>query len=532
MLHFRMTMPLYLMMFSGSILLLIVLLLRCLLKKRLPGYVFPVLWGLVLVRFLVPFSLSSPLSLKLPSYPSLLQSEFTEVLVSAESLAYETEDTITENTALTAPPAESVSEEETVTYDAVDTPVIASYSYQITDSSPVFYINSFVHSLWPTVYLPGIILTAGILFLQKYRCSRKLKKSLLIEHNETVNSILHEMNMAHILVFSNDGIASPLVCGLLAPRIYLPARMDFRNTELLRHILAHETMHIKRRDNWLKAVMLTVLCLNWFNPLVWLMARCLSSDLETACDEAVLRTCQDEDARKGYAFSLLAMAVTAARSPLLYSAFSKTEVEKRIQRVLQYKRTSVLMLLTAFLLLTSSTVVFATGIQAPFDSYLSSTCYYGSSDSRWAFKVFLTRDIALGKDPGNRANDIILDILEADSGGDPELISERLKETLAEEFHVEKGAFDPVYTLCIDEDTEAQEYAAWELTRDEDGLFLYQGEKIHSFTDEMNRRYQSDENGSLDIVVQRNRLGFISSVTAYRDGVIVRLTSAPVETDS
>lgn len=79
------------------------------------------------------------------------------------------------------------------------------------------------------------------------------------------------MNMAHILVFSNDGIASPLVCDLLAPRIYLPTRMDFRNTGLLRHILAHETMHIKRRDNWLKAVKLTVLCLNWFNPLFWLM---------------------------------------------------------------------------------------------------------------------------------------------------------------------------------------------------------------------------------------------------------------------
>ena len=67
MFHFTMTMPLYLMMISGSILLLTALILRFLLKNRLPGYFFPILWGMVLIRFLVPFSLSSPLSLKLSS---------------------------------------------------------------------------------------------------------------------------------------------------------------------------------------------------------------------------------------------------------------------------------------------------------------------------------------------------------------------------------------------------------------------------------------------------------------------------------
>lgn len=579
MLHFRMTMPLYLMMISGSILLLIVLLLRSLLKKRLPGYVFPILWGLVLVRFLVPFSLSSPLSLKISSYPALLQVETSNVSAFAESSSYETssdiiEDThtiesgagntsvtdaytgdsiigvpatenaddIMENTVITNIPTGSIVAEESAASDTSGTPVIASYTYQGTDESitlshrlsdtlPYLYKSSFAHHLWLTIYLLGIAVTAGILLLQKYRYAKKLRNSLLIEHNETINSILREMNMAHNLVFSNDEIASPLVCGLLVPRIYLPTRMDFGNMELLRNILAHETMHIRRRDNWIKAVMLLTLCLNWFNPLVWLMARCLSSDLETACDEAVLRACQDEDARKNYAFSLLSMAVTAARSSLLYSAFSKTEVEKRIQCTLRYKKASALVLSAVALLLVNSTVVFATGIQAPFDTYLSSTCYYGGDDSRWAFKVFLTRDIALGDNPGKRANDIVLDILEADDTGDPELISEQIKAALAKEFHVEKGAFDPTWTLCLDEDTETKEYAAWELTRDENGIFCYQGESVHSFTDEMNRSYQSGMGGTLDIVVQRNRLGLISSVTAYdENGTIVRLASKPVET--
>ena len=542
MLHFTMNMPLYLMMVSGSILLLIVLVLRFLLKKKLPGYVFPILWSLVLIRFLVPFSLSSPLSLKVSSLPVPFLSSTSDVETSAGRLAFEEKffDSVAEDTAdpdaiLTGTPdtasqtenAEDSSISDAYYYRIAETPL--SISYQISEAPPSLYENDFTKGLTTAVYLLGILVTAGIMLFQKYRYYGKLKNNLLIEHNETINAMLREMKMGHVLVFSNDAIASPLVCGLLMPRIYLPTRMDFQNRELLHHILAHETMHIRHRDNWIKAVMLIVLCLNWFNPLVWLMAICLASDLETACDEAVLRTCQDKEIRKSYAFSLLAMAVTANRSPLLYSAFSKTEVEKRIQRILHYKKTSALMLSAVVLLLASGSVAFATGIQAPFDTYLSSTCYYGSNDSRWAFKVYLTRDIVLGENPGKRADDTILAVLEADTTGDPDLIKERIKEALAEEFHVEKGAFDPVASLCIDDETEAQEYAAWELTRDDSDIFCYQGRPVHSFTDELNRTYQSGMDGTLDILVQRNRLGHISSVTALQDGVIVRMTSAPVE---
>ena len=68
MLHFRMDMPLYLMALYGSVMIFVVLLLRVFLKDKLPKFVFPVLWGLVLVRLLIPFSLSSPLSAPVPEW--------------------------------------------------------------------------------------------------------------------------------------------------------------------------------------------------------------------------------------------------------------------------------------------------------------------------------------------------------------------------------------------------------------------------------------------------------------------------------
>ena len=202
------------------------------------------------------------------------------------------------------------------------------------------------------LFWAGMAATAGVLIYQKRSCSQKLKNSLLVEHNETINAILRGMEMGDVLVFTNDGIASPLVCGILNQRIYLPTGMDFGNTVMLRHILTHETMHIRRRDNWVKTVMLAAVCVNWYNPLVWVMAKYLSADLEAACDAAVLGT-MDAEERQGYAYSLLAMAITGNRTALLYSAFSKTEVERRIKSILRYKKATVFTLAAAVCLLLS-----------------------------------------------------------------------------------------------------------------------------------------------------------------------------------
>ena len=87
MLHFRMDMPYYLMAFYGSIMIVIVLLLRSLLKNRLPRFVFPAVWGMVLLRLLVPFALSSPLSL-----PLIPDNPFAENEMTAEQTAIVLED--------------------------------------------------------------------------------------------------------------------------------------------------------------------------------------------------------------------------------------------------------------------------------------------------------------------------------------------------------------------------------------------------------------------------------------------------------
>lgn len=522
MLHFRMNMPLYLMALYGSAMIVLVLILRAFLKNRLPRFVFPILWGVVLLRLLVPFSLSSPLSLPVPSFLSGLaeSSAYAELWEDTGMVEHTSDEYYDVRGTDAMSPAEDIAAggEQASGWDAA-----AMYSVNVQETvvaeEGLAWGRNYSHVRWelvlPAVYLLGIAGVAFFLGRQKLGYAKRLRNRFLMEHNETVNGILRSMDMGHVLVFTNDEIASPLVTGLRNPRIYLPTRMDFANTALLKDILAHETMHIRRRDNWVKCVMLIALCLNWYNPLVWIMSKCLSSDLEAACDAAVLGG-YDEEGRKAYAFNLLAMAVTGGRSTLLYSAFSKTEVEKRVKNIVHYKKATALALAFSVLFLAGSTVVFATGGQAPFSPDLSSYCK--SDLSRWGVRASLTRDIVLGEDPGERANQAIFSALRSDNAEDPQIIEARVKAALAEEFGVEKGAFHVEVSLCLSREEQEEEYGLWEITPGRDGFWLYKGEQVRRFEDRLLGSYQSREEGTVEISVQRNSLGEIVDVTVWREG--------------
>lgn len=537
MINLTMNMPFSLMGFYGSIMIVTVLVLRGLLKNKLPKFVFPLFWGVILLRLLIPFSLSSPLSMKVPDFfrnpfyeaaSAINISEDLPIITEAQVAAAPgtdkttvSEKIVSETTALETTASEVIKSEAPIS----EIPLEAEAITTITEDAAlnISYIGldqTLFYRFLIFVYFSGLFVTISVLLIQKYQYTKRLKNALLIEHNETINTLLREINMGQILVFTNDEIASPLVCGLFAPKIYLPTRIDFSNTDLLRHILCHETMHIRRKDNWIKAVMLVALCLHWFNPLVWIMSKYLASDLELACDEAVLRHYdKEEEIRKNYAFSLLTMAITGNRPTLLYSAFSKTEVERRIQSVLQYRKASSLLLLISICFVLSGSVVFATGGQAPFSSYLTSFC--ASDSCRWGVQASLTRGAFLGKNAESKAEELIFEIMRTDTTNDPDILEEQILTALSEQFHVERNAFALSFSLCFDHEELFKEYAQWGLIRKDennDTTLLYKGETIRTYSDKMIGRYMSQQNGAVDITIERNRLGDITTVNVFREG--------------
>lgn len=102
----------------------------------------------------------------------------------------------------------------------------------------------------------------------------------------------------------SDVICSPLLVGVMRPMLILPSTGV--NEGQLRHILAHETTHLKRQDIIFKWLVLAVKCIHWFNPAVYLISRQISVDCEISCDSAVTAD-MDVKGKREYAETILSL---------------------------------------------------------------------------------------------------------------------------------------------------------------------------------------------------------------------------------
>ena len=165
---------------------------------------------------------------------------------------------------------------------------------------------------------------------------------------------LHTATRGGEAYFESDRIRSPFVLGFLRPRIYVPLGLS---GDTLACVLAHERVHIRRRDQLVKPVAFLALALHWMNPLAWLCYALLCRDIELSCDEAVLRG-EPDDRRAAYSGALLALAAPrhALLSPL---AFGESNIKARIRNVLRWRRPHRMVAAVALVLVAVTAVVCA-----------------------------------------------------------------------------------------------------------------------------------------------------------------------------
>ncbi|MCR4949766.1 MAG: M56 family metallopeptidase [Solobacterium sp.] len=151
-------------------------------------------------------------------------------------------------------------------------------------------------------------------------------------------SVRKEARQARLLrdnIWLSEKAESPFVCGIVHPRIILPASYAEKQ---IRCILLHENMHIRRKDNLTRLIGFMAAAVHWFDPFVWIFLKCFLADLELACDEAVSEGFSEEQ-RKEYALALL--DGEESRN-LLVSAFGGARLRTRIDRILNYRRVTAL----------------------------------------------------------------------------------------------------------------------------------------------------------------------------------------------
>lgn len=143
-------------------------------------------------------------------------------------------------------------------------------------------------------------------------------------------------------IVQSGRIDTPFVFGVFRPVICLPRRMEARDRD---YAIAHEQAHIDRKDHWWKLFGFVLLAVYWFHPLLWAAYALFCRDIETACDEKVLRD-MDLEERRAYASAMLRCSA-GRREPAAFPAFGEAGVKSRIRHVMDYRSAPVWMIVAA-----------------------------------------------------------------------------------------------------------------------------------------------------------------------------------------
>ena len=326
---------------SAGWLVLAVLALRLILKKA-PKWVNVLLWGIVAVRLICPFSIESALSL-IPSKetisPGIMMDWTPEISTGIESL------------------------------DQVVNPVIStSFAPNPgTSANPLQILIPVAANLW----LLGVLILLAYTAISYLTLRLKLRTAVILRAN----------------IFQCETVCSPFVLGILKPKIYLPYTMDENNLD---HVVAHEMAHIKRKDHWWKPLGFLLLTVYWFNPLMWVAYILLCRDIELACDEKVIAELGNEQ-RADYTQALVACAVNRRMIAACPLAFGEIGVKDRVKSILNYRKPTLWIIVTAVVVCIVVAVCFLTN---PLDSvdYLKFTGW--SNDP--AYPDQMNYEISLG----------------------------------------------------------------------------------------------------------------------------------------
>lgn len=251
------------------------------------------LWGIVLLRLLVPFSIESSMSF-LPERTEF--SSMVEMNAVLPEIQFET-------------PNDRVDNEWRVENTAHGEPLVQTYH---TVDAETYLTFAWLFGI------AGMALYSGISY---WKLRRKVRTVIPLRKG----------------ICLCDEISTPFVMGIFRPVIYLPSALETADRN---YIIAHERHHIRRGDHIFKALGFLALTIHWFNPLVWLAFSLANRDMEMSCDEAVIRKL-GESIRADYSATLLNVATghrLFAGTPLAFGEGNPTE---RVRNLSKWKKPAI-----------------------------------------------------------------------------------------------------------------------------------------------------------------------------------------------
>lgn len=295
---------------TASWLVLAIIAVRLIFKKT-PKWTICLLWGLVALRLIFPFSIESALSL-IPNPEPLPQ----EIIYTAHP-EIQSDVSIIDNTV---------------------NPILES------SMTPVELVSANPTQIWSFVLSQIWIL--GMVLMLLYTLI-----SYLLLKGKVATAIPLKKGIK-----CSEYVDSPFVLGVIHPVIYLPFGMEEAD---IAYVIAHEKAHIRRKDHWWKPIGFLLLSIYWFNPVLWVAYILLCRDIEAACDEKVIRDMNRAE-RRAYSTALLNCSVHRRRIAACPLAFGETGVKARVKSVMNYKKPAIWMVLVVLLVSAVVAVCFLT----------------------------------------------------------------------------------------------------------------------------------------------------------------------------
>ncbi len=360
---------------QASFLILAVILVRLIFRKA-PRWILCILWGLVAIRLLFPFTIESPYSL-LPS---------REVLPS--DILYTDTPTIDSGTGSLG--------------ELIDPSFTESLSPVPGDSaSPMQVVSFILTAVWVTG--AALLLLYGI--VSYFLVRRRVRESVPLREN----------------IRLCDRIPSPFILGIFRPKIYLPSSLSETDTA---YVIAHEQAHLKRWDHLWKPLGFALLTLHWFNPLVWIGYILLCRDIELACDEKVIDEMEAVE-KKQYSEVLLACSTNRRFITACPLAFGEVGVKERIKNVLNYKKPAFWIIVLAMIASIVTAVCFLTTPPTDIDDPLAvfldcQIAYHHQNDKSGDHYCALDYEV-LGKRKRGDTVTVYMWVLYEEFSWDPEL---------------------------------------------------------------------------------------------------------------
>ncbi len=287
------------MSYIASIVILFILVTRLLLAKAPKKYSY-ILWAVALVRLIVPISFESVLSL-VPVDPKPISND----------VLYDISPNI--NTG------------------------VSNIDHSISGSLPAADVVASVNPMQVWIFIGSLLWLLGIATLVIYGMVSLIRMRVKLKN----------ANCEKDNIYQSDKVTTPFVLGLIQPKIYLPASLSESEKE---YILLHEQTHIKRFDHIIRFISYIVLCIHWFNPLVWIAFWLSGKDMEMSCDELVISKL-GQYVKKDYSQSLLNLATGRRNFGLTPLAFGEGDTKGRIKNILNFKQPKFYIIIIALVIL-------------------------------------------------------------------------------------------------------------------------------------------------------------------------------------